>query len=318
MKSIEATQALHNYRAGQPHSVWCADSQPVTTPPAPGQGGARVYQPFLELQWTPKFELSRGEAYFAAGSCFARNVEKALDDVGARVVSWTPHSPVANNALHRYNTFSIMRDFQLALAGRFDDDALVEAAPGKWFDYSAYGRADSRAELERQRRQCIDLHAAVLEADVLIITLGLVEAWYDRKLGSYLNVFPAGAMQADPDRYELRITGYAENLAALDSFWVVLREATRRPIRMIVTVSPIPFNATFSGHDVVEANTYSKAVLRAVAQDFADAHDDVMYFPSYEMVTLSDPDAVWTPDMRHVRPEFVRRIMDYFVARCVR
>ena len=212
----------------------------------------------------------------------------------------------------------MMRDFQLALAGRFDDDALVEAAPGKWFDYSAYGRADSRAELERQRRQCIDLHAAVLEADVLIITLGLVEAWYDRKLGSYLNVFPAGAMQADPDRYELRITGYAENLAALDSFWVFLREATRRPIRMIVTVSPIPFNATFSGHDVVEANTYSKAVLRAVAQDFADAHDDVMYFPSYEMVTLSDPDAVWTPDMRHVRPEFVRRIMDYFVARCVR
>jgi hypothetical protein len=318
VKSIQARQALHNYHQGQPHSMWCNNGQPVTEPPSDGQGGARVYEPFLQLHWEPKFQLSREGSYFAAGSCFARNVEKALGDAGARVVSWTPESPVANEALHRYNTFSILRDFRLALDGQFDDDALVEAAPGRWFDYSAYGRADTRDDLARQRRQCIDLHAAVLEADVLVITLGLVEAWYDRKLGSYLNVFPSGAVQADPDRYELRITGYAENLAALESFWDYLRKATARPIRMIVSVSPIPFNATFSGQDVVEANTYSKSVLRAVAQDFADANEDVMYFPSYEMVTLSDPDAVWTPDMRHVRSDFVRRIMEFFMERCVR
>ncbi len=318
MKSIQSRQALQNYQHGQPHSMWCRNGQQVTERSPEGQGGARVYEPFLALHWAPKFLLSREGAYFAAGSCFARNVESALAEIGARVVSWTPDSPVANQALHRYNTFSIVRDFRLALDGQFDEEAMVEAAPGKWFDYSAYGRADTRDELALQRRACIDLHAAVLDADVLVITLGLVEAWYDRRLGSYLNVFPSGAVQADPDRYELRITGYAENLAALESFWDYLRKATARPIRMIVTVSPIPFNATFSGLDVVEANTYSKAVLRAVAQDFADAHGDVMYFPSYEMVTLSDPDAVWTPDMRHVRPDFVRRIMDFFMARCVR
>jgi hypothetical protein len=81
----------------------------------------------------------------------------------------------------------------------------------------------------------------------------------------------------------------------------------------LVTVSPVPFSDTFSGQGVVIANTYSKSVLRAVAQDWARSSERVDYFPSYEMVMLSAPDAAWLPDHRHVHREHVEKIVETFL-----
>jgi len=53
--------------------------------------------------------------------------------------------------------------------------------------------------------------------------------------------------------------------------------------------------------DVVVANTYAKSLLRAVAQEWTSAHDNVHYFPSYEIVQNSDRAATWEPDLRHVK-----------------
>jgi len=41
---------------------------------------------------------------------------------------------------------------------------------------------------------------------------------------------------------------------------------------------------TFSTMDIVVANTWAKSLLRAVAQEWAAAHSNVDYFPSYEIV----------------------------------
>ena len=50
---------------------------------------------------------------------------------------------------------------------------------------------------------------------------------------------------------------------------------------------------TFSTMDIVVANTWAKSLLRAVAQEWASAHPNVDYFPSYEIVQNSDRAAVW-------------------------
>jgi hypothetical protein len=50
---------------------------------------------------------------------------------------------------------------------------------------------------------------------------------------------------------------------------------------------------TFSTMDIVVANTWAKSLLRAVAQEWAAAHENVDYFPSYEIVQNSDRAAVW-------------------------
>jgi len=53
--------------------------------------------------------------------------------------------------------------------------------------------------------------------------------------------------------------------------------------------------------------------LRAVAQEWASAHPNVDYFPSYEIVQNSDRAAVWERDLRHVRGAGVQHIMDLFL-----
>lgn len=56
-------------------------------------------------------------------------------------------------------------------------------------------------------------------------------------------------------------------------------------IRCIVTVSPVPLTATAAGKHVEVATAHFKAVLRAAAGEIADAHANVDYFPSYEIIT---------------------------------
>jgi len=71
--------------------------------------------------------------------------------------------------------------------------------------------------------------------------------------------------------------------------------------------------ATFSSDDVVVANTYSKSLLRAVAQEWATKHENVHYFPSYEIVQNSDPTLTWDEDRRHVKGAVVQHIMKLFL-----
>lgn len=158
----------------------------------------------------------------------------------------------------------------------------------------------------------IDIHGNVRDADVVFLTLGLVETWWDKQTGEYTNTPPWGQFLGD--RFELRVTDYSENARAVRDLVQLLRTHTRPNTKIILTVSPVPMAHTFSGDDVLVANAYSKAILRAVAQDAAENDALADYFPSFEMVTLAEPSAVWHPDYRHVRPEYVRQIIDAFSA----
>ncbi len=75
---------------------------------------------------------------------------------------------------------------------------------------------------------------------------------------------------------------------------------------MLVTVSPVAMNTTFTGGEVLVANTYSKSVQRAALEAFVRRHDNVDYFPSYESVVLSDRSRAWRADQAHASDEIVR------------
>jgi len=60
--------------------------------------------------------------------------------------------------------------------------------------------------------------------------------------------------------------------------------------RLMVTVSPVQLWATFRRDaDVISATCNSKSTLRAVADEFTARHDNVFYFPAFEMATLYRP-----------------------------
>jgi hypothetical protein len=59
---------------------------------------------------------------------------------------------------------------------------------------------------------------------------------------------------------------------------------------LLVTVSPVHLWATFrKDADVISASCNSKSTLRAVADEFAARHDNVFYFPAFEMATIYRP-----------------------------
>jgi hypothetical protein len=60
--------------------------------------------------------------------------------------------------------------------------------------------------------------------------------------------------------------------------------------KILITVSPVNLWATFRHDiDVISASCNSKATLRAVADEFTVCHENVFYFPAFEMATIYQP-----------------------------
>lgn len=302
-----------------PQSVWSApgptSGRTGTEEVLEGNGGFRVYRDELKVRIDPKFKLEKGATVFASGSCFAREIELSLHERGLGVLSWNPTIDLPNSHFHRYNTFSMINDFHFAFNRNYGPE-FVEKVGERYSDFSGYGFFDSLNEAVATRQRVIDRHSLATNADVIILTLGLVEAWYDNKNEVYFNTPPYPLLRSTDGRLELRISGYEENLNAVQNIIHILSEINHK-IKIILTVSPVPLSDTFSGQDVVVANTYSKSVLRTVAQDIADMHENVDYFPSYEMVMFSDPAASWKSDHRHVTKERVAYIVSQFITHYV-
>jgi hypothetical protein len=151
------------------------------------------------------------------------------------------------------------------------------------------------------------------EGDVFVFTLGLTEAWVDQPTGIVFPVCPGTAAGSfDPQRHAFVNFDYPEILADLE--WTRSFVASVNPrLRWIVTVSPVPLVATATAHPVIVASSYSKAVLRAVAGRFADAHDDVDYFPSYEIIAATPSFGQYLEgDLREVSPRGVNHVMRVF------
>lgn len=86
-------------------------------------------------------------------------------------------------------------------------------------------------------------------------------------------------------------------------------------IKFLLTVSPVPLTATASGSHVEVATCYSKSVLRAVCGTLYARHDDVDYFPSYEIITsANNKGAYFEANKRTVSRSGVRTAMSMFMA----
>ncbi len=277
----------------------------------------------------PSFRIRRGETVFTIGSCFARNIEDHLVALGCHVPMSGFHLPphewsgAANGAMNKFHPPAFRQCLEWTAAifdrdgkvGWADCEALAfDCGDGRWFDTDMGATAPVSRERFVERRQHIyDVFSKVFSADCLMMTPGLIEAWRDAATGLYIHEAPTlKSMVAHRDRWELVIlsteTCRNDMLAAID----VVR-ARNPQVKVLVTTSPVPMAATFSGQDVRVANSHSKSVLRAVCGEIALSRPLVDYFPSYESVTLSHPDGVWREDRIHVSHGFIGKIVAYML-----
>lgn len=289
--------------------------------PSPASGGNRLY-PLASPTASPTFQIAPNDTIFAIGSCFARNIEKALQDAGKRVLSREFTLGEIGDALgqeanffNKYSIHSILNEIRWALdRDSFPGKEIVYKLDDERYCDLQLGIAKLEYPIEKIiefRHSYLDAMAQVVDADVIILTLGYVETWYDTKLRLYLNVSPpAPLLVKEPSRFEFRVLGYEEVLSSLEEFHSLISAIRTKPLKLLVTVSPVPLASTFRDMDVLVANTYSKAVQRAALDEFVRGKVGVDYFPSYEFVTLSNPTVAWSRgDYRHVSPDVVARIM---------
>ena len=252
--------------------------------------------------WRPETPIIDGETrVMGLGSCFASYFLAWLAENGFnRRLDTSPH-----NALVRYgsafeNPAVIAQQFRWAFEG-LDPGSL------KWIDKDKqlFEATDERRRLVRRSLE---------QTDVLVLTLGLSEVWYDRVTGEPL-WRALTRKHYDPDRHVFRVESLADTMG-----WLERIESLRRRhvpgMKIVFTVSPVRLKATFRPVSAMTANSASKAILRAALDEFLRGHADALnrelfYFPSYEIVQdfFRDP---YDEDNRHVRPAVAGRVVRCF------
>ena len=280
----------------------------------------------------PRFPVPKTARILTAGSCFAQHVGKALRANGFSVIDAEPMTatvPAAVAQAHGYglysarygNIYTVRQLLQLLREawGDFAPAQPVWSRGGRFFDamrpsVEPDGLDSPDQVAEARAAHLAAVRRAVTEADILVFTLGLTEAWEDLATGTVYPTAPGTLAEApDPAAIVFRNHRAAEIRAEFDQVREVLRAANPE-IRFLLTVSPVPLTATATADHVLTATVHSKSVLRAVAGELRADYGDVDYFPSYEIVTSPAAQGrFFEPNLRSVRPEGVARVMAAFL-----
>ena len=290
----------------------------------PGRDQANRLEPECWPVINPAFKLDRSMPVFTIGSCFARNIEFYLSNLGFEVPVRShferyreDFGEAGTELLNKYSPPSIWQE--LSWTKRIldrdskvtDEDIehfLLPLPNGNVVDLqrrAIRNEGVTRVEALRQRQNLFGLFQHAFTCPVVIITLGLVETWYDTQTKQYVE-FSSHLMEHG-NRFVFRRLDYPECYENIRSAIELLDSCGSRKI--LLTTSPIPLGRTFTDDDVIVANTYSKSVLRAVAGRIAADFPSTDYFPSFESVMLTKDPNVWENDLRHVAPSFVGRVM---------
>jgi tetratricopeptide (TPR) repeat protein len=292
--------------------------EPLSQWPRDTQAQDRRLRPFCRPRIQPTFQIQPQDLIFTIGSCFARNVEQHLIIEGSNVAATRFESlcevegvKVKSSTLNKFVAQSILNELRWALdpGAEFPWDSIVEVRDGRFVDMqlAAGLMPASKETMFAIRRSTLAYMKMIKEAKVVILTLGLAEAWYDTDYRLYTNTMPLkGAIEKYPDRFELHILDYNELVSTLREILRLLEAYGDPDFRMLLTVSPVALATTFGGDDAMIANCYSKSVQRAAAEAICRENSHVDYFPSYESVTLSDRSLAWREDQAHVADDVVR------------
>lgn len=253
----------------------------------------------------PKFKIGRDERVATAGSCFAQHISRRLTDIGFNYFV-TENGEGLDERERRernYGTFSarygnlyttaqLLQLFQEAFDQRHPVDRVLQKPDGRYVDIyrqqidpDGFSCPDEVA-IERDKH-LVAVRKMFSECDVFVFTLGLTEGWRSRKDGSVVPIAPGVVGGSfDPTEYEFVNFTVDEVRQDLEHFLTALRKINPQ-IKVLLTVSPVPLIATYENRHVLVSTTYSKSVLRVVADQVSSGRDWIDYFPSYEIITGS-------------------------------
>lgn len=278
-------------------------------------------------------QLKPTDRIVTAGSCFAQHIAARLKDNGFNVLDYEPaprrttkewqsrhgfgiYSGRYGNIYYARQLLQLLQEAE----GRFQPVDWIWEKDGRFYDalrpsVEPQG-CESRTEVRLQRQQHLKaVRRLIRDADVFVFTLGLTEGWKHMGSGTVYPTAPGTiAGDWDPDQVVFHNFTFPEIVQDLQEAMDVIM-AVNPSVQFLFTVSPVALAATATDQNVMVANSYSKAVLRAVAGHITQTVPNAHYFPSYDMITGTNAGGMlYEPDQRSVHPDTVDLVMHRFMA----
>lgn len=277
--------------------------------------------------------LKSTDRIVTAGSCFAQHIAARLKDQGFNVLDYEPaprRTTKEWQSQHGFGIYSgrygniyyVRQLLQLLLEaeGRFEPTNWIWQKGERFYDALRPGvepdGCESPAEVRSQRQEHLTaVRRLIRDADVFVFTLGLTEGWEHVESGTVYPTAPGTiAGDWDPDQVVFHNFTFTEILEDLHQTMDVVM-AVNSSVQFLFTVSPVALAATATDHNVLVANSYSKAVLRAVAGHVTQTVSNAHYFPSYDLITGTNGGGMlYESDQRSVHSTTVDFVMNRFMA----
>ena len=273
-----------------------------------------------------KWSISKTDTFVTMGSCFAQHIGNKLKSLGFCVPFYDDQEGIKSvNYSANYGNVYTVRQALLLLSealGQHTPSEIAWACDGGYLDAfrpNVFTKpfADKQAVLNSRKSHLEAVLKAINELDVLVFTLGLTETWVVSECGSVLPSAP-GVLGGvfDNEKYSFKNLTFNDVYSDLNKLIAKLEEARQgKPFKMLLTVSPVPLTATAEDKHILQASTYSKSVLRAVAGQVITERENVDYFPSFEIVT--NPKVLasnYMGNLRSVAKHAVDNVMNHFEA----
>jgi hypothetical protein len=261
----------------------------------------------LVIRAQPEILVTSTTRVATIGSCFADELAKMMSSVG---IPGGMHP----GGLY-YSTATIRQELE-KLTGGWPEQAAEPSwkVPDGFVDpFRGYDTAYPDEAALLAARADVEARAAGLfrGADVIVVTLGLIETWLSPVTGNTYRQIPHPAVFPTLGPVFHRLT-VGEMLEDLERIRRVIRDVLGA--QMVITTSPVPLHTTFTALDVRVANMESKSRIRAATSEFVERHPDVHYFHSYEMVATAERQSdYYRDDGRHIHRHAVRYIVSEFL-----
>ncbi len=253
----------------------------------------------IDIDPRHKGEISLDQSLIMLGSCFTTNIGERLLRCGFDV-SVNPFGTL-------YNPLSIEHSISNAISLRnYTEKDLVTDPQGicHCLDFhSAFSSDNPETVIMRANQAIHDCHEKIKACHWLIITLGTSYVYTWKANGEVV----ANCHKLHPDDFERILMSPSEVEASLDRLIKSVR-SVNNDAKFIFTVSPIRHKT-----DGLHANQISKASLLLAIDHIKDKHDNVIYFPAYEIMMDDLRDyRFYDEDMVHPSQVAIKYIYEMF------
>ena len=222
-----------------------------------------------EIQATPaSFSIDLQDRLLTMGSCFA-------DQIGQKLFDYK-FPTLANPLGTVYNPISIHQNLLAALQEKVMPNGLVQRDL-HWFHFDFHSRwsgVHSDNLINQLNQRLTEVKSHLRQTQVIFLTYGT--AWVYERLEN--DTIVANCHKMPAVNFRKRLLRLEE---IIQSFQEVMNQlyALQPAIKIILTVSPVRHVK-----DTLPLNAVSKSLLRVACHQLTMEHQNVHYFPAYEIL----------------------------------